>query len=147
MEPVYTPVIGIFVSTFKVMGWKVVVEDAHHVPLDGPAVLASNHVGYLDFVFVGYGVREHKRLVRFAAKNEVFDHPVSGPLMRGMKHLPVDRDGNVNDIMEQAHQRLLQGHMKLRLVLMSATLSSDLFLEFLRPVRSSVMRFMVPLDG
>ena len=111
MEPVYTPVIGIFVSTFKVMGWNVVVEDAHHVPLEGPAVLASNHIGYLDFVFVGYGVRERKRLVRFAAKKEVFDHPVSGPLMRGMKHLPVDRDGDVNDIMEQAHQRLQQGQL------------------------------------
>jgi 1-acyl-sn-glycerol-3-phosphate acyltransferase len=32
-----------------------------------------------------------RRLVRFMAKQEVFEHPVSGPLMRGMKHIPVDR--------------------------------------------------------
>ena len=25
------------------------------------------------------------------AKDSVFHHPVSGPLMRGMKHIPVDR--------------------------------------------------------
>jgi 1-acyl-sn-glycerol-3-phosphate acyltransferase len=31
------------------------------------------------------------RLVRFMAKEEVFRHPVSGPLMRGMHHIPVDR--------------------------------------------------------
>ncbi|TXS58426.1 lysophospholipid acyltransferase family protein, partial [Streptomyces sp. sk2.1] len=30
-------------------------------------------------------------LVRFMAKESVFRHKVSGPLMRGMKHIPVDR--------------------------------------------------------
>jgi len=29
--------------------------------------------------------------VRFMAKKAVFDHKVSGPLMRGMHHIPVDR--------------------------------------------------------
>lgn len=111
MEPVYSPVIGLVLSMFKVKGWDVVVEDAHYIPLTGGAVIASNHIGYLDFVFVGFGARERDRLVRFAAKKEVFDHKVSGPLMRGMKHLPVDRDGNVNDIMEQAHERLMMGQL------------------------------------
>ena len=32
-----------------------------------------------------------KRLVRFMAKDAVFTHPVGGPLMRGMHHIPVDR--------------------------------------------------------
>jgi 1-acyl-sn-glycerol-3-phosphate acyltransferase len=32
-----------------------------------------------------------RRLVRFMAKKSVFDHPVAGPLMRGMHHIPVDR--------------------------------------------------------
>ncbi|CAM5739077.1 hypothetical protein SBADM41S_07388 [Streptomyces badius] len=32
-----------------------------------------------------------KRLVRFMAKESVFRHRISGPLMRGMKHIPVDR--------------------------------------------------------
>ena len=54
-------------------------------------MLASNHVSYLDFTFVGYGAREAGRLVRFMAKESVFRHPVSGPLMRGMRHIPVDR--------------------------------------------------------
>jgi 1-acyl-sn-glycerol-3-phosphate acyltransferase len=55
-------------------------------------VLASNHVSYLDFMFVGLAARgQRKRLVRFMAKKSVFDHRVSGPLMRGMHHIPVDR--------------------------------------------------------
>jgi len=28
-------------------------------------------------------------------KKEVFDHPISGPLMRGMHHIPVDRDAGL----------------------------------------------------
>jgi 1-acyl-sn-glycerol-3-phosphate acyltransferase len=111
MEPVYTPVIGLAVTLFKAMGWRVRVSGAEHVPATGPAVLASNHIGYLDFVVVGYGARDAGRLVRFAAKKEVFDHPVAGPLMRGMKHLPVDRDGDVNAIMEEAHRRLELGQV------------------------------------
>src|SRR4029450_7802580 len=40
----------------------------------------------------GLGAQPAKRLVRFMAKKSVFDHRISGPLMRGMHHIPVDRD-------------------------------------------------------
>jgi 1-acyl-sn-glycerol-3-phosphate acyltransferase len=54
-------------------------------------VLASNHVSYLDFIFCGLGAQASGRLVRFMAKQEVFTHRISGPLMRGMHHIAVDR--------------------------------------------------------
>jgi len=57
-----------------------------------PALLASNHLSYLDFTFVGLAASKRRRLVRFMAKQEVFTHKLSGPLMRGMHHIPVDRD-------------------------------------------------------
>ena len=91
MEPVYTPVIGVAKALIASMNWKVRISGAEHIPASGPVLLASNHIGYLDFIFVGYGALGSKRLVRFAAKKEVFDHPVAGPLMRGMKHIAVDR--------------------------------------------------------
>ena len=53
--------------------------------------MAINHVGYFDFTYAGYAARSAGRLVRFMAKSEVFDHRVAGPLMRGMKHISVDR--------------------------------------------------------
>jgi 1-acyl-sn-glycerol-3-phosphate acyltransferase len=63
-----------------------------HIPATGGAVLAANHVSYFDFMFVGYAAHHRgKRLVRFMAKKAVFDHRISGPLMRGMHHIPVDR--------------------------------------------------------
>jgi 1-acyl-sn-glycerol-3-phosphate acyltransferase len=87
----YPPVIGFTRIAFAALGLRFTVEGAEHIPAAGGAVLASNHVSYLDFTFCGLAARPSKRLVRFMAKDEVFRHPVSGPLMRGMKHLPVDR--------------------------------------------------------
>jgi 1-acyl-sn-glycerol-3-phosphate acyltransferase len=102
MEPVYSPVIGLALSIMKVMKWKVTGTGRDHLPRIGPAVIATNHVGYLDFVFVGAAARDQKRLVRFMAKKEVFDHPISGPLMRGMKHVPVDRFGQAREAIDSA---------------------------------------------
>jgi len=102
MEPVYSPIIGVALSIMKVMKWRVTGTGRQHLPRNGPAVIATNHVGYLDFVFVGAAARDQNRLVRFMAKKEVFDHPISGPLMRGMKHVPVDRFGRARDAIDAA---------------------------------------------
>jgi 1-acyl-sn-glycerol-3-phosphate acyltransferase len=109
VEPVYKPVIGLALTLFRIMGWKIRTFGVENVPSSGPVVLASNHVGYLDFVFVGYAARERGRLVRFMAKKEVFDHKISGPLMRGMKHIPVDRFARAADSVDLAVKYLKQG--------------------------------------
>ncbi|TCB95803.1 1-acyl-sn-glycerol-3-phosphate acyltransferase [Micromonospora zingiberis] len=90
-ELVYPPVIAAAKTMFRVLDLKLTVDGAHHVPRTGGAVMASNHVSYLDFIFCGLGALESRRLVRFMAKDSVFRHRVSGPLMRGMRHIPVDR--------------------------------------------------------
>jgi len=92
MELVYPPVIGFAKTMFRVLDMKIEIDGAEHIPTTGGAVLASNHVSYLDFIFCGLGAQPAKRLVRFMAKKSVFDHRISGPLMRGMPHIPVDRD-------------------------------------------------------
>lgn len=76
---------------FLALGIRFDLVGGDHVPLSGGAVLASNHVSYLDFIFVGRAADPRKRLVRFMAKDSVFRHRVAGPLMRGMHHIPVDR--------------------------------------------------------
>ncbi|MEV8633912.1 lysophospholipid acyltransferase family protein [Streptosporangium sp. NPDC051023] len=90
-EIVYPPVIGLARTLFRALDLKIRVEGAERIPRTGGAVLVSNHISYLDFIFAGLAALPAKRLVRFMAKKEVFDHKISGPLMRGMHHIPVDR--------------------------------------------------------
>ncbi|MFI8849596.1 lysophospholipid acyltransferase family protein [Streptomyces sp. 891-h] len=87
----YPPVIGAARAWFKALDLRFDIRGTAHVPSRGGAVLVSNHISYLDFVFTGLAARPAKRLVRFMAKESVFRHKVSGPLMRAMKHIPVDR--------------------------------------------------------
>ena len=90
-ELVYRPVIGLALTMFKAWDLKIDCEGSENIPRSGGAVLVSNHISYLDFIFNGLAALPQKRLVRFMAKESVFRHRVSGPLMRAMKHIPVDR--------------------------------------------------------
>ncbi len=111
MELVYRPVVGLALGLMKAMKYKVTATGYKHVPETGPAVIATNHVGYLDFIFVGAAVRPRGRLVRFLAKREVFEHPVAGPLMRGMKHISVDRFGQASTAVAAAVAALERGEV------------------------------------
>ncbi|MDQ0989255.1 1-acyl-sn-glycerol-3-phosphate acyltransferase [Streptomyces sp. V3I7] len=90
-ELVYRPVVGLALTMFKAWDLKIDVKGSENIPRSGGAVLVSNHISYLDFIFNGLAALPQKRLVRFMAKESVFRHKISGPLMRGMKHIPVDR--------------------------------------------------------
>jgi 1-acyl-sn-glycerol-3-phosphate acyltransferase len=90
-ETVYPPVIAFARAVFASLGIRFDITGTEHVPTTGGAVMAINHTGYLDFTFAGLAAQPAGRLVRFMAKKEVFDHKVSGLLMRGMRHIPVDR--------------------------------------------------------
>ncbi|MDQ1655061.1 MAG: hypothetical protein QOD41_144 [Cryptosporangiaceae bacterium] len=91
-ELVYPPVIFTAKGFFRYLGLRFDITGTEHIPREGGAVMVINHTGYLDFTFAGLAAQPAGRLVRFMAKESVFRHPVSGPLMRGMKHIPVDRE-------------------------------------------------------
>jgi 1-acyl-sn-glycerol-3-phosphate acyltransferase len=91
MEPVYTPVIAIARAVFAAEGLKFTITGAENIPTTGGAALVCNHLSYMDFAYAGLAAQPSKRLVRFMAKDDVFRHKISGPLMRGMHHIPVDR--------------------------------------------------------
>ena len=87
----YPPIIVTAKAAFKALGLRFRMEGTEHIPRTGPALLAVNHVSYVDFVFGGFAAQPSKRLVRFMAKKEIFDHRFGGPLMRSLHHIEVDR--------------------------------------------------------
>ncbi|MFI0367749.1 lysophospholipid acyltransferase family protein [Actinomadura sp. 1N219] len=95
-EIVYPPVILTARCVFRALNIKIRLEGTDQIPSTGGAVLVSNHISYLDFIFAGLTAHPAKRLVRFMAKKEIFDNRIGGPLMRGMKHIPVDRDAGAS---------------------------------------------------
>jgi len=71
------------------------VEGAEHVPLEGPAILASNHLSYADWLFMPLTL---PRRVTFVAKAEYFTTPgLKGWFQRrffsGTGQVPIDRSG------------------------------------------------------
>ena len=88
---VYPPVISIAKLFWRYLGLKFTVTGVESIPREGGAIIAINHVGYLDFALAGTALLSSKRFVRFMAKKEIFDNKFAGPLMRGMHHINVDR--------------------------------------------------------
>jgi 1-acyl-sn-glycerol-3-phosphate acyltransferase len=88
---VYPPVIVAIKTLWKYLGLKFDFSGEENIPRKGGAILAINHVSYLDFAITGTAALPTGRLVRFMAKKEIFDNKLAGPLMRGMHHINVDR--------------------------------------------------------
>lgn len=110
VEPVYRTIIGLARTVFFVEGLKFTVKGDEHIPARGGAVLAVNHTGYMDFTYAGLPVRTPKRYIRFMAKKEVFDDKISGPIMRALKHIPVDRGAGA-DSYQAAVEYLRRGEL------------------------------------
>ncbi|WP_046302412.1 lysophospholipid acyltransferase family protein [Mycobacterium sp. UM_Kg27] len=93
MEPWYGTVAVAAHTLWRYEGLKITVTGREHLPATGGAVVAINHTGYLDFLFAGVASYDGKprRRVRFMAKKETFDNRYSGPIMRGCRHIAVDR--------------------------------------------------------
>ncbi len=75
--------------------WRPWVEGAEHIPLDGPAILAGNHLSFLDSFFLPLVI---PRRVTFLAKSDYFTQGgVKGwfkrVFFRGAGQIPIDRSG------------------------------------------------------
>jgi 1-acyl-sn-glycerol-3-phosphate acyltransferase len=66
-------------------------EDLDRIPAEGPAIIACNHISYLDPWANALAVIRADRRPRFLAKDELFDIPVVGAALRGAHQIPVRR--------------------------------------------------------
>lgn len=109
-EPLYRFIIVLARTLFFANGYRFTLRGREHVPRKGGAVMAINHTGYLDFVFAGLGARKSRRWVRFMAKKSIWQHKIAGPIMRGLKHIPVDRHAG-GGAFKEAIERLASGQI------------------------------------
>ncbi len=94
MGAFYSAVSGAFEAGFKVVGVDLHVDGLEHLPATGPAIVAANHVGYVDYAFVMLAPPRPRREVAFLARSDFFDRPVVGRALRALGQIPVDAHGD-----------------------------------------------------
>ena len=83
------------------------VYHAERVPLTGPVILAANHESYFDPPFVGSSL---PRPINYLARENLFSNRLSGPFLRGLNSVPVDRGGGGARGLKNILERLLRGN-------------------------------------
>lgn len=74
-------------------------------------MIASNHVGYLDFAFVALSPPRPRRRVRFVARHDLHRHRIAGPLLRGLGQIDADPFGDARETLAAAVETLRRGEV------------------------------------
>jgi 1-acyl-sn-glycerol-3-phosphate acyltransferase len=106
----YPIVVRLAKTWFRLGDVRITMTGTEHIPDTGGALLAVNHLSFVDYVMAGYPGVEKGRLTRFIAKKEVFDHPVGGPVMRSFHHIAIDR-ANPRAGLDKADRYLRDGEL------------------------------------
>jgi len=85
-------------------------DGVEHVPKTGGALLVANHVSYFDPVTFVRFVWDAGRIPRILVKSGLFAHPIVGPVVRGARQIPVERNSAAaKDSLTAAAQALRDG--------------------------------------
>jgi 1-acyl-sn-glycerol-3-phosphate acyltransferase len=86
-------------------------EHLDRIPTTGPAIIACNHISYLDPLTNGGAVVRAGRRPRFLAKEDLFRIPVVGRALRGAGQIPVARGSRDRSSLDQAVAALDRGEV------------------------------------
>lgn len=86
-------------------------EGFEHIPAAGPALVACNHISYFDPLAHGYFLVKAGRRPRFLAKVELFRNPITGPVLRGARQIPVRRGSGDRAPVEFGSKALRRGEV------------------------------------
>lgn len=90
METTYLIAKGIFKPSLHTwFRWN--IEGIENIPGTGAALLAMNHISYLDPLAAAYVVDKAKRVPRFLAKSDLFEDKRIAWILRGAKQIEVRR--------------------------------------------------------
>jgi len=96
-----------------VRGWfRLSYEGLEHIPASGPAIVACNHLSYLDPLTNASAVMKAGRRPRFLAKDELFRIPVVGWAFEGAKQIRVVRgSGDATTALRAAERAIADGEV------------------------------------
>jgi 1-acyl-sn-glycerol-3-phosphate acyltransferase len=94
---------GLFTSI-----WGMKVTGLENVPLDGPLILAVNHVSIIDPPLMAVAVAPRRRPFG-VGKKELFEKPLLGWWLRSIGNFPLDRTGDATSAMRSALEVLARG--------------------------------------
>lgn len=110
MEPWYRAAELALVPPFRLwFNWR--LEGLERVPAEGPAIIAGNHLSYLDPFAHGVFVVKAGRRPRFLAKQELFDAPFVGTVLRGAHQISVQRGAGDRSPIDDATRAVEQGEV------------------------------------
>ena len=87
------------------------LEGLERVPTRGAAIVAGNHLSYIDPFAHGYFVVRAGRRPRFLAKQELFDAPFVGTVLRGARQISVERGTGDRSPLEDARRAVELGEV------------------------------------
>jgi 1-acyl-sn-glycerol-3-phosphate acyltransferase len=110
VEPWYSLVINTVRPTIWTwFRWR--FEGLEHIPKEGPALIAANHISYFDPLAHGYFLVRAGRRPRYLAKIELFQNRYTGPILRGVRQIPVRRGSGDRGPIEFGATALRAGEM------------------------------------
>lgn len=107
-SPVAVNIVKFILKILFSVFYRVKISGRENIPEKGPVLLCSNHINELDMLFIGYRIR---RTIHWMAKQELFEIPLLGPLIKKLGAFPVRRGKGDVDSVKTAFSILEDGYI------------------------------------
>jgi 1-acyl-sn-glycerol-3-phosphate acyltransferase len=91
MEPVYRSIEIAAAIAARTRGTAIAYQGMENIPVLGGAVVAMNHISYIDYLPAGLATRQRRRRIRFMLKAEMLEVGAVDWIIRHTRCIPVDR--------------------------------------------------------
>ena len=108
MEPVYRSIEIAAAMAARAVGTRITCQGLENIPARGGAVIAMNHISYIDYLPAGLATRRRRRRIRYMLKAEMLDVGIVDWIIRHTRCIPVDRSAGASAYAE-AVRRLRAG--------------------------------------
>jgi 1-acyl-sn-glycerol-3-phosphate acyltransferase len=87
------------------------LEGLANIPVEGPALIAGNHISLFDPLAHGYFIEKGGRRPRFLAKTELYRNPILRRVLTGARQIPVRRGSGARAPIDAALAALGEGEV------------------------------------